>query len=138
MDTQHPLSARRLYGLIGDKIHDYPPFFIERLERRLEQFDTDSAAIAGKPPLKLVTPTLGPGDAASGHDAARTLPRGAVAVPARTLQGLDAILEILHAAHLAKQDGDPEGMLSEHLVEGLLVCGRSLLKVTKEVAAEPT
>ncbi len=138
MDTQHPLSARRLYGLIGDKIHDYPPFFIERLERRLEQFDTDSAAIAGKPPLKLVTPTSGIGDSRRRHDAARTLPRGAVAVPARTLQGLDAILEILHAAHLAKQDGDPEGMLSEHLVEGLLVCGRTLLKTTNEDAAEPT
>ena len=32
--------AKRLYALLGDKMHDFPPHFIEHLERRLEEFET--------------------------------------------------------------------------------------------------
>ncbi|MDY1034258.1 hypothetical protein [Stenotrophomonas sp. CFBP8980] len=39
-ESQHPRSAKRLYALMGDKTHDFPPHFIERLERRLEEFET--------------------------------------------------------------------------------------------------
>lgn len=38
METNYPLSAERLYSLIGDKISEFPPHFIERLERKLEEF----------------------------------------------------------------------------------------------------
>jgi len=40
MDSHYPLSAKRLYALMGDRMIDFPPYFIERLERRLEAFET--------------------------------------------------------------------------------------------------
>lgn len=43
MDAQYPLSANRLYALMGDNMLDFPPHFIERLERRLEAFETSAA-----------------------------------------------------------------------------------------------
>jgi hypothetical protein len=44
MESQNPLSAKRLHALIGDKIHEFPPYFIERLEGSLR---------SSKPPAKI-------------------------------------------------------------------------------------
>lgn len=46
------------------------------------------------------------------------------------LQGLAALLEILHAAHIAQRDRDVNGMLSEHLQEGLIVAARQLVRAS--------
>jgi len=43
------------------------------------------------------------------------------------LQGVASIFETLHAVHPAKQDGDLEGVLSEHFVEGLSVSNRAMV-----------
>lgn len=103
--SEHPLSAARLYALMGEAMHELPPHFIERLERKLECFQ--SRCVGDLSPAQR---------------------RDSVPVPGRTLQGLDAILEILHAVHLGQQNGDREAVLSEHLVEGLIVSGRVLIK----------
>jgi len=39
-ESQYSLSAKRLCALMGDTMHDFPPHFIERLERQLEEFET--------------------------------------------------------------------------------------------------
>lgn len=45
-------------------------------------------------------------------DAAELTRHGQIAVPLSTLDGLTAILEILHAAHVSTQDGDHGRVIS--------------------------
>lgn len=124
----HPLSAVRLYALLGDAMHDLPPHFIETLERRLEGCGKDDACPPPVPRLSLVPNGVrGPDrdDANGNADLSRPAVRS---VPLLTLQGLDAVLEILHAAHIARGDGLEEDLLGERLVEGLIVSGRALVR----------
>jgi len=132
MDTpnelQYPLSAKRLYALMGDRMLDFPPHFIERLERRLEAFETSRNDKHRVVHLRVV-PDVGPDAPLIGNTPHADLQRTAqVAVPIRTLQGLASIFEILHSVHLGRQDGQPDSGLSDHLVEGLIVSGRALVR----------
>lgn len=134
MDPKHPLSAKRLYALMGDKMHDFPPYFIERLERKLEEFETSRGNENRVSHLRVVPD--------GGHDAPLTgsgchadLPRmDHVAVSRGTLQGLASIFEILHSVHLGRVEGQPDGGLSDHLVEGLIVSGRALVRSSADAS----
>jgi len=129
--SQHPLSSARLRALLGDAIHDLPPYFIEELERKLEQYDRDHPAAA-----RLSRLSMEAGESIeyeSGGSWTRPTIEETVCVPVRTLQGLDAILELLHAAHIGQRDGDIDAMLSDHLVEGLIVAGRALARSSHDL-----
>ena len=127
-ESQYPLSAKRLYALMGDRMLDFPPHFIERLERRLEAFETSRNDKHRVVHLRVV-PDVGPDAPLIGNTPQADLQRTAqVAVPIRTLQGLASIFEILHSVHLGRQDGQPDSGLSDHLVEGLIVSGRALVR----------
>ncbi|PKH69600.1 hypothetical protein CXF96_07415 [Stenotrophomonas sp. Betaine-02u-21] len=54
MDPKHPLSAKRLHALLGDRMLDFPPHFIERLERRLEEYETSRSRGESVVHLRLV------------------------------------------------------------------------------------
>lgn len=130
MNPQHPLSAERLYALMGDKMHDFPPYFIDMLERKLEEYDRSRSNNDREVHLRLV-PEVGNDAPLVGVDCYADLKRSAkVAVPIQTLHGLASIFEILHSMHLGRHDGDPEGGVTDHLVEGLIVSGRALVKAS--------
>ena len=99
MDSHYPLSAKRLYALMGDKMLDFPPQFVERLERRLEAFETSRTNKHVVVPLRLVSNIqndAAPTDVDGGEEPQRV---ALVAVPIRNLQALASILEILHSVH---------------------------------------
>jgi len=125
MESQNPLSAKRLHALIGDKIHEFPPYFIERLERKLEEFDASRENPAGVVHLHLV-PDL-PNDARVFDLDSYADRHRKVAMPIATLQGIGAILEILHSVQVGRQEGGTQAVLSDHLVEGLITAGRALV-----------
>lgn len=132
MEPQNPLSAKRLHALIGDKIHEFPPYFIERLEKRLEEFETSRESSSGVVHLHLV-PDVSNDAPMLGKDSYADLKRHSkVAVPIATLQGIGAILEILHSVQVGRQDGGTQAVLSDHLVEGLITSGRALVKSSME------
>ncbi|MDY1033408.1 hypothetical protein [Stenotrophomonas sp. CFBP8980] len=130
MESQNPLSAKRLHALIGDKIHEFPPYFIERLERKLEEFEASRENPAGVVHLHLV-PDL-PNDARVFDLDSYADRHSKVAVPSATLQGISAILEILHTVQVGRQDGGMHAVLSDHLVEGLITAGRALVNSSIE------
>ncbi|MBD8644092.1 hypothetical protein IFT63_10895 [Stenotrophomonas sp. CFBP 13724] len=125
MESQNPLSAKRLHALIGDKIHEFPPYFIERLERKLEEFEASRENPAGVVHLHLV-PDL-PNDARVFDLDSYADRHRKVAMPIATLQGIGAILEILHSVQVGRQEGGTQAVLSDHLVEGLITAGRALV-----------
>ncbi|WP_349985407.1 hypothetical protein ABRP17_008660 [Stenotrophomonas sp. WHRI 8082] len=126
MTPDHPLTSAHLASLLGEQIHDVPQKFIETLERRLQQYATEHPAST-----RLTHLTLVPSLPAPDTDPSAELERlGKVAVPIRVMQALDAALEILHAEHIARCDGDTASLLGEHLVDGLLVAGRELIKAS--------
>ena len=127
METNYPLSAQRLYALIGDRISEFPPRFLERLEHRLEESEQLRARSECTFNLRLV-PDVGSDAPLLGPDSHAELKReGKVGVPIRTLQALGSILEILHAAHVAKPEVHPEAAITGQMVEGLIVCGREMV-----------
>ena len=101
-----------------------PPHFIEKLEKRLEEMEAERPRPCGvvvplRPGNGALHSVRNPGDLA--HEAS-------AAVPVSTLRALSNILDILHTAHLFRQDHITASMVSEQMVEGLIVCGRELLK----------
>ncbi len=128
MESHYPLSAKRLYALMGDKMLDFPPYFIERLERRLEAFETSRSNKHVVVPLRLIS-GIDCEAAATTDDSPEGPQRAAlIAVPVRTLQALASIFEILHAVHLGKQDVQSEGCVTSLMVEGLILSGRDLVR----------
>ena len=128
MDTKHPLSAKRLHALMGDKIHDFPPYFVEQLEPKLEEMEQQRPR-----PCRVVQlrPVKGVNDqgTAPAHDGVASLTHiESVAIPVTTLRALAYTLDILHTAHLFRQDHISVGMVSEQMVEGLIISGREMLK----------
>lgn len=127
METNYPLSAERLYSLIGDKISEFPPHFIERLERKLEEFaqlrprGDRVVQLQRVPSVGSNAPSSGPHSPADRN----------VAVPFRTLLALGTVLEILHAVHVARPEETPETMISDQMVEGLIVCWREMVESAK-------
>ncbi|WP_312681775.1 hypothetical protein [Stenotrophomonas chelatiphaga] len=138
METNYPLSAKRLYALIGDRISEFPPYFIERLEHRLEETEQLRARSEHTVNLRLV-PDVGSDAPLLGPDSHAEVKRhGKVGVPIRTLQALGSVLEILHAVHVAKPQVHPEAQITGRMVEGLIVCGREMVKSSMaEMWGEP-
>lgn len=137
MESHYPRAAKRLYALMGDKMLDFPPHFIERLERRLEAFETLRTHKHVVVPLRLIS-DIEDDAALTGDDGGEEPQRAAlVAVPLRTLQALASIFEVLHAVHLGKQDVQSEGNVSSLMVEGLIVCGRNLVRSSADAMWSP-
>ncbi|MBD7954714.1 hypothetical protein H9654_10940 [Stenotrophomonas sp. Sa5BUN4] len=128
MDPHYPLSAERLYALMGDRMIDFPPHFIERLERRLEEFETSRTNARRVMHLRVVRDTE-PGVPLTACGCAGEPQREAdVAVSIRTLQALASIFEVLHSLHMRQQDGQQDSGLGRFLIEELSVCGRELVR----------
>ena len=137
MESHYPLAAKRLYALMGDKMLDFPPHFIERLERRLEAFETSRTHKHLVVPLRLVS-DIEDDAAPTGDDGGEEPQRAAlVAVPLRTLQALASIFEVLHAVHLGKQDVQSEGCVTSLMVEGLILSGRDLVRSSADAMWSP-
>ena len=137
MESHYPLAAKRLYALMGDKMLDFPPHFIEGLERRLEAFETSRTHKHVVVPLRLVS-DIEDDAALTGGDGGEEPQRAAlIAVPIRTLQALASIFEILHAAHLGKQDVQSEGCVTNLMVEGLILSGRDLVRSSADTMWSP-
>jgi hypothetical protein len=132
MDPKHPLSARRLYALLGEKMHDLPPYFIERLEQRLEEYDATRDRSANVVQLHMVSDTTVDVPCASRNCPAGSACGASVAVPMRTLHGLAVLFDLLHAAHLSRLGATPEGGISEQHVGGLILTGQALLSATTQ------
>jgi hypothetical protein len=124
METNYPLSAKRLYALIGDRISEFPPYFIERLEHRLEE----SALLRARSACcdSVVSLRRSP-DVASEAGRRR---QGEVGVPLHSLHALGSILETLHAVHVARPEAHPVAGITAQMVEGLIVCGREIVKAS--------
>lgn len=127
MDSNYPFAMERLDDLLNGRRAELPPGFIERLEPILRELRQLHAGHQRAAHLRIVPPPRRQQGAMRSADAGPVRCVHAE-VSMRTLQGLEAIFEILHAAHLARLDGDPEGVLSEHLIEGLIVSGRALVR----------
>ncbi|MDY1033624.1 hypothetical protein [Stenotrophomonas sp. CFBP8980] len=128
MDSHYPLSAKRLYALMGDRMIDFPPYFIERLERRLEAFETSRTNEHRVMHLRVVPDAAA--DAPKEDSGCRREPQRTadVAVPIRTLQALASIFEVLHSVHVGRQQGQPDNGFGEYLVERLIITGRELVR----------
>lgn len=124
MDPHHPLSAKRLHAWRGDEMIDFPPCFIEKLGKRLEERE----AARPRPRSVLVPPR--PGNAVLQRVGLPVdlTPTVSTAVPVSTLRALANILDILHTEHRLRQDHPTASAVSEQAVEGLIVCGRELLR----------
>lgn len=137
MESHYPLAAKRLYALMGDKMLDFPPHFIERLERRLEAFETSRTNKHVVVPLRLVSDVDAEAAPTGSHGPEEPQRAALVAVPLRTLQALASIFEVLHAVHLNKQDVQSEGCVTSLMVEGLILSGRDLVRSAAEAMWSP-
>ncbi|GAB3044703.1 hypothetical protein [Stenotrophomonas tumulicola] len=116
----------RLNALIGDAVLELPSHIVERLEQKLAELGMEDPTPALVAHLTLMH-----------HDAgADSLPwqeaglwpghPDDLATLGHSVQGLDALLQILHAAHLTRRHAGPEQQLGDHL-EGLLFLAASEL-----------
>ncbi len=125
------LSEKRLYALIGDKVCDLPPSFLERLDSILQQQRLEQA-LQSPTTLTLMSPASREKGARALHDAECQRWRRTSIMCRRSLESLSAILEILESAHAdVVDDDDQEGrMLAPRLVDGLIIAGRRLADTT--------
>jgi hypothetical protein len=121
METNYPLSAKRLYSLIGDRISEFPPYFIERLEHRLEESEQQRERGG-----RVVSLRRAP-DVASEAERRR---QDEVGVPLHSLHAPGSILETLHAVHVARPEAHSDAGITAQIVEGLIVCGREIVKAS--------
>jgi len=132
MDPHYPLSAKRLYALMGDRMIDFPPHFIERLERRLEEFETSRTNAHRVMHLCMVRDTE-PGVPLTACGCPTEPQRKAdMAVSIRTLQALAFIFEVLHSVHMKQQDGPQDNGLGRFLIEELSASGRELVRTSAD------
>ena len=136
METTHPPDAQRLYALLGDRMDQFPSRVITQLEQTLEAYERECLAAVRVPHLQLVADGRPPPPLSDADRLTAMQRRSQVLVSPGLLQGLDSIFEILHAVQLARHEGDHEGVLSEHLVEGLIVSGRALMKAAQPCHAD--
>lgn len=136
METTHPPDAQRLYALLGERMYQFPPRIIRQLEHTLEAYERERLATVRVPHLQLVGDVRAPPPLSDADRLADMQRRSQVPVSPGILQGLASIFEILHAVQLARHEGDHEGVLSEHLVEGLIVSGRALMKAAQPCHAD--
>lgn len=128
MDTDYPLSAKRLYALIGEKISEFPPYFIERLEQKLEASGQSRTRSAEVVYLHLVPPVRKDAPLRSPDDGVEPNPLRDATAHVRTLQAVAVVLEILHAVHATRSEDHPEARITDDAVEGLIICGREMIK----------
>ena len=128
MDTDYPLSAKRLYALIGEKISEFPPYFIERLERKLEASEQSRTRSAEVVYLHLVPPLRKDAPLRSPDDGVEPNPLRDATAHVRTLQAVAVVLEILDAVHATRPEDHPEARITDDAVEGLIICGREMIK----------
>ncbi|WP_182655919.1 hypothetical protein [Stenotrophomonas lacuserhaii] len=134
MDPKHPLSAKRLHALLGDRMLDFPPHFIERLERRLEEYETSRSRGESVVHLRLVANNVENALQNTPEQREESAYASRVAVPMRTLQGLACVLDLLHAAYTARINGITNSGISERHVEGLLLAGQALVSDAAQTA----
>ena len=125
----HALSGKRLYALVGDMTCHFAPGFLETLRRLMqEQRGQEACAVsdcqAGSCSYcdEMTARTL--------LAEASTAWRRQSIVCRQAMQSLDAILEILQAAHEDEPDEEGEKMLAPQLIDGLLAAGRALAGTT--------
>jgi len=128
------LSEKRLYALIGDKVCDLPPSFLERLDSILQQQRLEQT-LQSPTTLTLISPASREEGERALHDAECQRWRRASIVCRRNLESLSAILEILESAHadVVEDDDAEERMLAPRLVDGLIIVGRRLADTTNRV-----
>ena len=93
----NPFARARLHTLLGDGEHPLPESVLPQLEQQLAHSRLRLAAS---------------NDAEVQHN--------------RNLQALDAVLEVLEAAELERDSTGNQGLLGDHVVQGLLVAARQL------------
>ncbi|MBD8643476.1 hypothetical protein IFT63_07710 [Stenotrophomonas sp. CFBP 13724] len=128
MDTDYPLSAKRLYALIGEKISEFPPYFIERLEQKLEESEQSRTRSAEVVHLRLVPPVRKDAPLRSLGDGVEPYPQRDATSHLRILQAVAVVLEILHAVHATRPEDHPEARTTDDTVEGLIICGREMIR----------
>jgi len=130
MESHYPLSAKRLYALMGERMQDFPPHFIERLERRLEAFETSRTNQHRVMNLRLLPRTSSDSPQAGGGCHPDLKGTAQVAVSIRTLQALASIFEVLHAVHVNRQKVQSDAGFGGFMIEELIVLGRELVRST--------
>ena len=138
MESQYPLSAKRLYALMGDRMQDFPPHFIERLERRLEAFETSRTNQHRVMHLRLLPRTYPDAPLTGGGCHPDLKGTAQVAVPIRTLQALASIFEVMHAVHVSRQDVQSDAGFGTFMIEELIVSGRELVRSSGDAMWRPT
>ncbi len=133
-DSPVSLARARLRVLIGTAIEDLPADFITRLGRVLAEEQGEDAGPCGPPRLMLVRTNQRDATSQAGGHAASARASGQAELHDK-VRGLEAILEMLHAAHLDRREYPTSPALSEGLLEGLILAGRELVGA---MAAEPT
>lgn len=128
METNYPLSAKRLYALIGEKFSEYPPYFIERLEQMLEASEQSRTRSAQVVHLRLVPTVSNDAPLLALNDGVESNRQREATSHVRILQAVAVVLEILHAVHVSRPEDHPKARITEEMVEGLIICGREMIK----------
>ncbi|WMJ69647.1 hypothetical protein [Stenotrophomonas sp. 24(2023)] len=109
----------RLHALIGDAVRELPTALAEKMEDAL----CDAAENAPTPAFFTVLDDHGRGHCADGEpwSELRLTPGRALdlARATRSLSGVSAVLAVLHAAHVAREDDGPALQPKAHVVDGL-------------------
>lgn len=113
-----PLAPTTVADLLGAALHDLPPHSIKKLDEMLHALHADQSRQARAARAWLS------GGASEPHRDVPTVVADRWA--SSRLQGLAAVLELLHAAHLDRLSQPTDALLADHLVEGLLIAGRCL------------
>ncbi|MDV9041992.1 hypothetical protein [Stenotrophomonas sp. RAC2] len=125
------MSARPVFphlsALIGDVVNRLPADAAERLETLLDD------------PNDLLPALLARMDGRDGADGQRLEAEGlsparaaSLAGVARTLAGLEVVVQVLHAAAAAREQGGAHQQLSPDVVDGLLLGARELVRHARQ------
>jgi hypothetical protein len=125
------MSARPVFphlsALIGDAVNRLPAAAAERLETLLDD------------PNDLLPALLARMDGRDGADGRRFEAEGlspaqaaTQAGVARTLAGLEVVVQVLHAAAAAREQGGTHQQLSPDVVDGLLLGARELVRHARQ------
>ena len=128
MEPNYPRSARPLYALIGEKISEFPPYFIERLEQTLDASEQSRTRSAQVVHLRLVPTVRNDAPLLALNDGVESNRRRETTAHVRTLQAVAVVTEILHAVHVSRPEDHPKARITEEMVEGLIICGREMIR----------
>lgn len=124
--TALPTTHPRLHAMFGDAIQELPSAVVAKMEASLCERD----AAAQQPLFFTVLDDLGLGHCADGEPwTEMTLSPGRALDMARathSLAGLSAVMTVLHASHLAREEEGPGSHLRADVVDGLFRACASL------------